>query len=652
MPIPAPDGLSDDLLSILGVDVDRRWNAAEPHGTPVVVTFGFPQELPGYDPDIPGFQPFTEDYFDIIRGALATWDDASGLTFVEVPGDLAEITFSMRDMEGLTNATGNPLSGFGYYPGVSSYTSNGETTYYNRLGGQSGDIWMNADYYGGNPATMAPGVRGYSILLHEIGHAVGLQHPFAGPVVIDPAFDNGLFTIMSYDRSHGTVALGTLDVEAMQVLYGPDVAQAAHWDADLGALVQDAPQGGGALFAHSGPDRMTGFSGDDRFHGAGAGDTIAGAGGTDLVSVNETSFGVTLTPDANGPELYLELDDGTLTLSSVETLQFLNQTMSIDSLLGPSVTLTGTDDPEALTGGDGPDSLSGAGGDDTLRGGWGSDRIDGGAGNDVAQGEYGNDVLNGDAGNDSLSGGGGDDRIDGGEGDDLLAGGSEDDTLMGGAGDDLIGGGTGGDTIDGGEGNDIIGAGLGDDTAIGNAGNDIVNGGAGNDTLTGGDGDDTMGASFGDDYLLGGNGADDMGGGTGRDLMYGLADNDTLGAGEGDDTVDGGAGDDFVAGGGRNDVVNGQGGDDKLIGGTGDDTLSGGTGADLFIFNLLNAGETDIITDFETGTDRLRLTGAGGFGALDIESASGSLRITVQGHEIVLQGVAAADFGADDILFI
>jgi hypothetical protein len=70
------------------------------------------------------------------------------------------------------------------------------------------------------------------------------------------------------------------------------------------------------------------------------------------------------------------------------------------------------------------------------------------------------------------------------------------------------------------------------------------------------------------------------------DAIYGLA---------GDDILDGGAG------------------DDHLFGGEGSDTLTGGVGADTFVFNLgdENTGAdqpTDIITDFEVGTDKIDLT--------------------------------------------
>jgi Ca2+-binding RTX toxin-like protein len=59
--------------------------------------------------------------------------------------------------------------------------------------------------------------------------------------------------------------------------------------------------------------------------------------------------------------------------------------------------------------------------------------------------------------------------------------------------------------------------------------------------------------------------------------------------------------------------------------------IIGGTDADTFVFNSLNAGEADRITDFEDGVDMIRLvgvtsaaTGQQGFlDALTVTSAGG-----------------------------
>lgn len=86
-------------------------------------------------------------------------------------------------------------------------------------------------------------------------------------------------------------------------------------------------------------------------------------------------------------------------------------------------------------------------------------------------------------------------------------------------------------------------------------------------------------------------------GGTGITATAMLAGGVLTGTG-GDDILLGGAGDDLIFGGAGNDI---------LYDGAGSDILTGGPGADVFI--LAADGETDTITDFTLGEDRLDLSG-------------------------------------------
>ena len=72
------------------------------------------------------------------------------------------------------------------------------------------------------------------------------------------------------------------------------------------------------------------------------------------------------------------------------------------------------------------------------------------------------------------------------------------------------------------------------------------------------------------------------------------------------DTIIGSAGDDTIFGMGRNDILDGGAGNDRLVDGRGRDTLTGGTGADIFEF--IQDGKRDFITDFEMGIDKIDFT--------------------------------------------
>ena len=90
--------------------------------------------------------------------------------------------------------------------------------------------------------------------------------------------------------------------------------------------------------------------------------------------------------------------------------------------------------------------------------------------------------------------------------------------------------------------------------------------------------------------------------------------------------------------------------------------MTGGTGADLFQFTSYLRGEVDVITDFEDGIDRLRLTGLGGgtdvarFRGLVIRDVTiGGVdyaEINRAGHVLRIAGVDAADLSPTDFLFV
>ncbi|RDD64368.1 hypothetical protein DU478_20435 [Thalassococcus profundi] len=297
-------------------------------------------------------------------------------------------------------------------------------------------------------------------------------------------------------------------------------------------------------------------------------------------------------------------------------------------------TLLGGAGADSLSGGDGDDKIDGAGGNDTLRGGAGDDGIKGRAGHDLIYGGAGDDRLPGEAGNDRIFGGDGNDRLGGGLGHDLMVGG---------------------------EGNDRGGGGEGNDTLRGEAGNDVFSGGAGTDALEGGDGDDRLAGSWGHDTVSGDAGNDTMGGGAGNDFMRGGDGDDVIGAGDMNDTVRGGRGDDFLGGGEGDDYLRGNEDNDTLNGGYGNDTLSGGTGSDVFVFNALSGGGRGLVTDFEDGTDLLRLVGRrlpgndplSKLGIADVRlGGEDAAQIVYGDHTILLPGVSAADLSTDDFLFL
>lgn len=169
------------------------------------------------------------------------------------------------------------------------------------------------------------------------------------------------------------------------------------------------------------------------------------------------------------------------------------------------------------------------------------------------------------------------------------------------------------DTINSLGGNDIVFAGDGDDTVNGGAGNDILQGDAGDDTLDGGAGSDNLIGGAGDDTLTGGAGSDGLTGGTGTDTASYVGSTLAVNVNLLEGTASGGdaEGDSLsqienLTGSGNDDELTGDNQNNVLTGGAGADKLTGGREDDNFILELADRAE-DIITDFGTGSDKLRV---------------------------------------------
>ncbi|MEO0522726.1 MAG: hypothetical protein AAF088_07390 [Pseudomonadota bacterium] len=108
--------------------------------------------------------------------------------------------------------------------------------------------------------------------------------------------------------------------------------------------------------------------------------------------------------------------------------------------------------------------------------------------------------------------------------------------------------------------------------------------------------------------IVGTDGRDNIRATRNDDTILGEAGNDNIRANKGDDTVFGGEGNDRLNGQRGDDVLDGGAGDDMLIGDHGSDIMTGGDGADTFFVKARQSG-TDVITDFEVGTDFLKIDG-------------------------------------------
>lgn len=239
----------------------------------------------------------------------------------------------------------------------------------------------------GAASEVVRGNYGYFTILHELGHVLGLDHPFESDVRLPTAEDTWDATIMSY--TEGTFAnLDNLpttpmlyDIAAMQYLYGAN---------------------------------RTTFAGNDR-HTLIDGQlpsTLWDGGGNDTLDAN-----------ASAVPVVLNLSEG---LSAVNRLGSTDLWLAFGSNI------------ENAFGGSGNDSLTGNALGNILNSGAGNDIISGLEGSDTLQGNQGNDNIGGGLGNDFIRGGQGADTIRGGQGSDTIYGDRGVDLLTGAAGNDLF----------------------------------------------------------------------------------------------------------------------------------------------------------------------------------------------------------------------
>ncbi len=446
----------------------------------------------------------------------------------------------------------------------------------------------------------------------------------------------------------GTINTAAQVLSVAQSQYGPSVTPIDGDEVALGWLDIASPTPGprGALMRYRLVHNMTGDDADDVINGLMSFNNLVNAGGGNDALIGGSGEDTLLGGGGNDAILGLDgidfMDGG----SGIDTINLTQNTLGGVINLQSGVWSDGVQTEtisnfEAVLDGSGSTSIIGTGGDNLLNGG------------------AGNDTLQASGGNDTLIGGAGADHHDGGTGTADMA----DYTTAPDAVGIFIGSPASG--FGHAQGDSFAGieiwrlSSLGDTFFGGSAGEEVSSFG-GNDALFGGAGNDTLNGGIGDDFLLPGDGVDSViGGGDFDAVFYGdapaavsinLSTNVNTGFAAGDifiaidaylltpfgDTMIGlnsSDSGDILYGLGGNDSLSGLGGFDYLLGGDGDDTLNGGfgydlftggLGADRFVFNNgfeggAFAGGGEVITDFQTGVDRIAFIGAtSGFASITL----------------------------------
>jgi Ca2+-binding RTX toxin-like protein len=363
-----------------------------------------------------------------VRDILAYVQKLTGIVFQETTdGNAADFHFAACDIAG-SYTTGLCSTSYNYsYSNPSAISSYQAEAY----------VYLDNVQFSSQNNSPTAGGYGYETLLHEIGHALGLKHPFSGSTTLPTETDNTSYTLMSYTSVGGPYStFSPYDVAALMWLYGGDGLKGNYGVGTSGKYINgtgldDSLSGGSGndkLYGLAGNDTLVGGLGNDVLDGGNGIDIMAGGSGNDGYHVRNVGDIINEDAAAGFDTAYSYLGSYTLG-NNIEYGRIMST---------GNVSITGNSLSNFLYAGQGNNTINGWDGLDSVS---------------YAYGVSGSNGVTANLVTGQVIGGSGTDTLIGIE---RLAGSKNADTLIGNAGNNILAGGLGNDTLTGGAGQDVF----------------------------------------------------------------------------------------------------------------------------------------------------------------------------------------------------
>ena len=297
------------------LDRGPDWNyLTNPYGNILYYTFS---TASGNEEGVSGQEMFSLSQQAFTRGAFDYLHQVTGIEFQETSnGTSAQLHLANINIEGYNTV------------GLASWHAN-YGSYGNNLSTYDATAYVYLDNVEFRSLTqnLTPGGYGYETLLHELGHAMGLKHPFyeadAGSEQItlkSPFQDNTSTTLMSYTPSGGAHSTySPYDIAALNWLYGGDGLR--------GALGINGTNDGRYFTGASGNENLIGTDYNDTLQGNGETKMIDGKAGRDTAVFEGNRSTYAFSNQADGALTVSNSLEGITTLRNIEILQFADMSV-------------------------------------------------------------------------------------------------------------------------------------------------------------------------------------------------------------------------------------------------------------------------------------------------------------------------------------